>query len=84
MTRIAMVRIVCKIQSITGIATAPGMESAKPSLVPRTINDKSQDDDDEPLTQDAARIFKTCVGKAMYISHHSPDIQHSASTLPDP
>ena len=66
---------------IHGIATAFGMEKATASLIPESINEKAQDGDDESLTPDEARIFKTCVGKAMYISHHRPDIQHSVNTL---
>ena len=64
-----------------GIATAVGMENATESLTPETINEKAQDGDEESLTPDAAPIFKTCVGKAMYLSHHRPDIRHSVSTL---
>ena len=35
----------------------------------------------ESLTPDEARIFKSCVGKARYLNHHRPDIQHSVDTL---
>ena len=66
---------------IHGIATAFGTENAKASLIPRTINEKAQDGDDEILISNEARTFKTCVGKAMYLSHHRPDIQHSVNTL---
>ena len=66
---------------IHDIATALGMENAKTNPVPESISEKTQDDDDEPLTPCEARIFKTCVGKAMYLSHHRPDIQHSVITL---
>lgn len=66
---------------IHGIATALGMENAKTSLIPETINEKAQDSDDESLTPSEARNFRTCVGKAMYLSHHRPDIQHSVNTL---
>ena len=66
---------------IHGIATALGMENANASLIPESISEKLRDDNDEPLTPNDARIFKTCVGKAMYISHHRPDIQHSLNTL---
>ena len=50
-------------------------------LIPESISEKQQDDDDDPLTPRDARICKTCVGKAMYLSHHRPDIQHSVNTL---
>ena len=66
---------------IHGIATALGMDNAKTSLVPESINEKSQDDDDEPLTPGETRTFKTCVGKAMYLSHYRPDTQHIVNTL---
>ena len=66
---------------IHGIATALGMENAKTSLIPECISEKPQDDDDQPLTPKDARTFRTCVGKAMYLSHHRPDIQHSVNTL---
>ena len=61
---------------IHGIATALGMKKRQ-----ATVNKKVQDGDDESLTPDEARIFKTCVGKAMYLSHHRRDIQHSVNTL---
>ena len=63
------------------IATALGMENAKTSPIPETINEKAQDGDEESLTPSEARNFRTCVGKAMYLSHHRPDIQHSVNTL---
>ena len=66
---------------IHGIATALGMENATTSLIPETINEKAQDGDDESLTPSEARIFRTCVGKAMYLSHHRPDIQHDVNTF---
>ena len=66
---------------IRGIATALGMENAKTSLIPETINERAQDGDDESLTPSEARNFRTCVGKAMYLSHHRPDIQHRVNTL---
>ena len=65
---------------IHGIATALGMENAKTSPIPETIDEKAQDGDDESLTPSEARNFRTCVGKAMYLSHHRPDIQHSVNT----
>ena len=66
---------------IQGIARALGMENAKASFIPETINDKAQDGDEESPTTDAARIFETCAGKAMCISRHLPDVQHSVNTL---
>ena len=63
------------------IATAFEMENTKTSLIPESISQKPQDDDDQPLTPSDARTFKTCEGKAMYLSHHRPDIQHSVDTL---
>ena len=66
---------------IQGIATALGMENAKASLIPETTNEKAQDGDDESLTPSEARIFKTCVGDAMYLGHHRADIQHSVNTF---
>ena len=66
---------------IHGIATALGMENATTSLLPESVSEKPQDDYDEPLKTSDARTFKTCVGKAMYLSHHRPDIQHSMNTL---
>ena len=63
------------------IATALGMENAKTSPIPEIINEKAQDGDEESLTPSEARNFRTCVGKAMYLSHHRPDIQHSVNTL---
>ena len=62
-------------------ATAFDMENTKSSPIPESISHKPQDDDDQPLTPSDARTFKTCVGKAMYLSHHRPDIQHSVDTL---
>ena len=35
------------------------------SLMPEAVNDTAQDGDDEPLTPDSARIFRTCVGQSM-------------------
>ena len=63
------------------IVTALGMENAKTSPTPEIINEKAQDDDEESLTSSEARNFRTCVGKAMYLSHHRPDIQHSVNTF---
>ena len=57
------------------------MKSAKVRLIPEAINEKQQDCDDESLTPNEARICNTCVGKAMYFSHHRPDIQHSVNTF---
>ena len=57
------------------------MENAKTSPIPETINEKAQDGDEESLTPSEARNFRTCVGKAMYLSHHRPNIQHSVNTL---
>ena len=57
------------------------MEYAETRLIPESISEKPQDDDNNPLTPSDARIFRTCVGKAMYLSHHRPDIQHSVNTL---
>ena len=50
------------------------MESAKASLTPETINEEAQDGDE-------ARTLKTCVGKAVSLSHHRPHIQHSVNTV---
>ena len=47
----------------------------------KTISEKAQDGDDESPTPSEARNFRTCVGNAMYLSHHRPDIQHSVNTL---
>ena len=66
---------------IHGIALALGMENAKKSLIPESISEKPQDDDDQPLTPSDARTFKICVGKAMYLSHLRPDIHQSVNTL---
>ena len=63
------------------VAAELEMENAKTSLIPESISQKPQDDDDQPHTPGDARICKTCVGKAMYLSHHRPDIQHSVNTL---
>ena len=57
------------------------MESAKTRTAPETQNDEPQDGDGETVTPEAARIYKSCVGKARYISHHRPNIQHSVNTL---
>ena len=70
-----------KLLLIHRIATALGMENAKTSPIPETINEKAQDGDEESLTPSEARNFRTCVGKAMYLSHHRPDIQHSVNAL---
>ena len=67
--------------SFKGIAIVLGMDNTKASLIPETINEKAQDCDDESLTPNEARTFKTCVGEAMYLSHHRRDIQHSVNTL---
>ena len=50
-------------------------------FIPETIIEKAQDCDGESLTPTEARTFKTCVGNAMYLSHHRPDIQHNVNTL---
>ena len=63
-----------------GIPTPLGVEHANASLIPETINEKAHGGNEESLTPDKARIFMTCVGKAMYICHHRPDIQHSVNT----
>ena len=63
------------------IAIALGMDNAKTSPIPEAISEKPQDDDNDLLTPSDARTYKTCVGKAMYLSHHRPDIQHSVNTL---
>ena len=64
-----------------GVAMALGKENERVSLKAEIIKDKAQVSADEPLTPDSARIFKIWVGKAMYISHHRPDIHHSMNTL---
>ena len=61
-----------------GIATAFGMDNATSIHIPETVNEKAQGGDDESLTPDETRIFKTCAGKAMYLSHHRPDIFFTA------
>ena len=66
-----------------GIAIV-GMDNSGATLIPETNKDKAQVGDDEPLTPDSARIFKTCVGKTMYICHRGQDIQHSVNTLSRP
>ena len=57
---------------IQGIITTLGRDRAKTSSVPETQNEKPRD---------AARIYKSRVGKVMYMSHHRPDIPHSVHTL---
>ena len=66
---------------VHAIARALGMENATTSLIPESISEKPQDDENDPVTPIDARIFTTCVSKAMYLSHHRPDIQHSMYTL---
>ena len=66
---------------IHGIAPALGMENARASLKPETSSEKAQDGDDESLTPDEARVFNTCVGNAVYLSQHRPDVQRSVQTL---
>ena len=56
---------------IQRIVTALGMENAKTS----PINEKAQDGDEESLTPSEVRNFRTCVGEAMYFSHHRPNNQ---------
>ena len=63
------------------IATALELENTKTSLIPDSISQKPQDDDDQPPIPSDTRIFKTRVDKAMYLSHDRPDIQHSVDTL---
>ena len=63
------------------IVTTLEMKNTKTSLIPEPISEKPQDDHDQPLTPSDAQTFKTCVGKAIYLSHHRPDIQHSVNTL---
>ena len=60
---------------------ALGMENAKTSPIPESISEQPQDDDNDLLAPIDARTYKTCVGEAMYISHHRPAIQHSVNTL---
>ena len=66
---------------ITDMAELLSMENAKTSEVPETSNAKKQPDDDEELDITGAAIYRTCVGKALYLSHQRPDIQHTVNKL---
>ena len=66
---------------ITDMAELLGLENAKYSAVPETANAKKQSDDDDVLDYSSAKVYKSCVGKAMYVSHHRADIQHSVNAL---
>ena len=66
---------------ITDMAALLGMENAKTSEVPETINAKTQQDDEEELSAQDAVLHRSCVGKAMYLSHQRPDIQHIVNKL---
>ena len=63
------------------IATALEMENTKTSLIPESISQNPQDDDEQPPIPSDTRIFKTRVDKPMYFSHDRPDIQHSVDTF---
>ena len=53
------------------IATAFEMENTKTSLIPESISQKPQDDDDQPLTPSDARTFKTCNVSQSSSTRHS-------------
>ena len=63
------------------IAVNLEMENAKTSLIPESISQKSQDDNDQLLTSSDTRILRTHVDETMYLSHQRPDVQHSVNTL---
>ena len=63
------------------IAVNLEMENAKTSLIPESISQQTQDDNDQLPTPSDTRILRTHVDKAMYLSHQRPDIQHSVNTL---
>ena len=60
------------------IAVNLEMENAKTSLIPESISQKPQDDNDQLPTPSDTRILRTYVDKAMYLSHQRPAIQHTA------
>ena len=66
---------------ITDMAQLLGLENAKYSAVPKTVNAKKQSDDDDELDYASAKVYKSCVGKAMYVSHHRADIQNAVNKL---
>ena len=63
------------------IAIALRVENAETSPLPEAISEKPQDHDNDLLTPSDARTCKTCVGKAMYLRHNRPDVQHSVNRL---
>ena len=71
----------CSLNLITDMAEMMGLANAKYSKVPETIGAKKQPDDDEELVSRNASLYKSCVGKAMYVSHHRPDVQHAVNKL---
>ena len=63
------------------IAADLKIENAKTSLIPESISQKPQDDNDQLPTPSDTRILRTYVDKAMYLGHQRPDIQHSVNTF---
>jgi hypothetical protein len=55
------------------------MEDAKTVSSPSLIEDRP--DDDEELTAEAARIYRSCVGIALYVMPDRPDIQRDVQIL---
>jgi hypothetical protein len=66
---------------INDMAELLGMENAKTSDVPESRDPKKQEDDDHALEPARAGLYRSCVGKAMYLSHHRADIQHTVNRL---
>ena len=55
------------------------MKDAKTSAIPSLTEERA--DDDEPLLEEDARIFRSCVGIALYITPDRPDVQRDAQLL---
>ncbi|OLQ03440.1 Retrovirus-related Pol polyprotein from transposon TNT 1-94 [Symbiodinium microadriaticum] len=58
---------------------ALGLDQANPAPTPETAT-KAQEED-QFLDQHMAKVFRSCVGKALYLSFDRPDIQHAVREL---
>ncbi len=63
---------------IDNVLHALGLEAANGAPTPSLA---SGQDDGDPLTQDQHRLYRSCVGSLLYISHDRPDILWDAGLL---
>ena len=66
---------------IDEMAVILGLENAKSCIVPESKDPRKMPDDNDLLDAKMAAQYRTCVGKALYLSAHRVDIQHVVCKL---